>query len=145
MTFAGRRECGKEPEAQNKEESHTGLHQAKDHWVAHSPTTSQFCLRVVGGVGLSPTPLTEMTNKTSTRKVSLRSVCNNDDTLAAIRFVVEHVATPLRVRLLDFLRHFLVAMCDPDWRCEVCQQRWRRESGLDAPPQRECLAKSTLL
>ena len=48
-----------------------------------------------------------MTNRISTRKVSLRSVCDNDDTLAAIRFIVEYVATPLRVRLLDFLRHWM--------------------------------------
>ncbi|PNW80324.1 hypothetical protein CHLRE_07g312817v5 [Chlamydomonas reinhardtii] len=60
-----------------------------------------------------------MTHSTCTRKVSLRTVCDNDDTLAAIRFVVDHVATPLRVRLLDFLRHFLVAMCDPHWHCET--------------------------
>jgi hypothetical protein len=81
-----------------------------------------------------------------TRKVPLRSVCRNADTSAAIRFVVEHVATPLRVRLLDFLRHFVVCRTDPTFRCATCDAAWQQECGL-APrrPGRKLLVLLLLL
>eukprot|EP00198_Chlamydomonas_reinhardtii_P009485 XP_001698822.1 predicted protein [Chlamydomonas reinhardtii] len=71
----------------------------------------------------------------STRKVSLRSVCKDEATLAAIRFKVDFVATPLRYRLLDFLRHFVVCRTDPAFHCAVCDTKWREQCGLAARRQ----------
>ncbi|PNW85985.1 hypothetical protein CHLRE_03g202225v5 [Chlamydomonas reinhardtii] len=76
-----------------------------------------------------------MVQNTSTRKVSLRSVCKDEATLAAIRFKVDFVATPLRYRLLDFLRHFVVCRTDPAFHCAVCDTKWREQCGLAARRQ----------
>ena len=66
----------------------------------------------------------------STRKLPLRSVCQDEDTLAGIRYIVEFVATPVRVRLLDFLRHFVVCRTDPTFHCATCKAEWQFECGL---------------
>ena len=71
--------------------------------------------------------------RTATRKVPLRSVCRNGDTIAAIKLTVDHVATPLRVRLLDFLRHLVVCLCDPSFKaCEECERAWRQHCGAES-------------